>query len=128
MRFLLLILLLPLAAFAQYAEYDWDERDGWMPVERIFEMAGVEEGIHVADIGCHEGYLTVHLANAVGDGGMVYAVDVREDRLEALKGHLVDRDLLHVEVIQGDYDNPNLPEGKLDLVMIVDTYHEMKDD
>ena len=125
--FLSIICLLPFLGFAQYAENDWEERDRWMPLERIFEAAEIKQGSHVADIGCHEGYLSIHLANAVGEEGQVYAVDVRDDRLDLLKEHLKTRDLTNVSVILGDYDDPKLPEGKLDVVIIMDTYHEMTD-
>jgi len=112
---------------AQYSEYDWEERDTWMNVKDIFEHANVEAGSHVADIGCHEGYLSIHLAQRVGVEGKVYAVDVREDRLESLRENLKSRELSNVNVILGDYDNPKLPENTLDVVFIMDTYHEMED-
>ena len=31
----------------------------------------------------------------------------------------------NVEVILGDYDNPKLPKGRLDVVIVMDTYHEI---
>jgi len=113
--------------YSQYSQSDWEERDTWMPIEKIFELASISEGSHVADIGCHEGYLSIHLANKVGTNGQVYAVDVREDRLDLLTEHLKSRELNNVSVILGDYDNPKLPNESLDVVVIMDTYHEMKD-
>ncbi len=110
---------------AQYKEYDWTERDTWMNVARIFEFSGIRSGSKVADIGCHEGYLTIHLAKRVGETGRVYAVDVRQDRIQALEGHLKDRKLTNVETIVGDYDNPKLPKKTLDAVIVMDTYHEI---
>jgi ubiquinone/menaquinone biosynthesis C-methylase UbiE len=124
---LLFIMLMPMVAFSQYTENDWEERDTWMNVSDIFEIANIQYGSYVADIGCHEGYLSIHLAHKVGKGGRVYAVDVRNDRLDVLKDNLEDRALYNVEVILGDYDNPKLPENKLDVVVIMDTYHEMTD-
>jgi ubiquinone/menaquinone biosynthesis C-methylase UbiE len=124
---LLFIMLMPMVAFSQYTENDWEERDTWMNVSDIFEIANIQYGSYVADIGCHEGYLSIHLAHKVGKGGRVYAVDVRNDRLDVLKDNLEDRALYNVEVILGDYDNPKLPENTLDVVVIMDTYHEMTD-
>lgn len=112
---------------AQYATDEWAERDTWMDVSKIFDDAGIEEGSVVADIGCHEGYLSIHLANRVGKTGQVYAVDVRADRLNVLKDNLKDRNIKNVEVILGFYDNPRLPTKALDVVIIMDTYHEMDD-
>ena len=123
----LVICLLPLVGFSQYSQNDWTERDTWMPIETLFELADIKKGTHVADIGCHEGYLSIHLANNVATNGRVYAVDVRDDRLDRLREHLKSRDLNNVSVILGDYDNPKLPEATLDVVLIVDTYHEMTD-
>ena len=125
-RFLVLILL-PSLSFAQYAEYEWAERDTWMNPSNIFEKASITKGSYVADIGCHEGYLSIHLAKRVGKGGRVFAVDVREDRLNALRENLKTRALFNVNVVLGDYDNPKLPKETLDAVIIMDTYHEMED-
>jgi len=128
MKFLkqfILVFLLPFFGFAQYAEHDWEERDKWMDTAFIFEKAGVTQGTYVADIGCHEGYLSVRLANAVGARGRVFAVDVVAHRLETLKEALKTRDLQNVNVILGDYEDPKLPENELDVVIIMDTYHEM---
>ena len=130
MKFLkqfIIIFLLPLIGFAQYVEYEWEERDTWMDTAFIFEKAGVTQGSYVADIGCHEGYLSVRLANTVGEKGRVFAVDVLEYRLETLKEILKKHDLENVNVILGDYDNPKLPKNELDVVIIMDTYHEMTD-
>ncbi len=112
---------------AQYSSEDWEERDAWMNVAEIYEMAQIEEGMHVADVGCHEGYLTIHLSRKVAHGGKVYAVDVEDYRLDDLKEHLKERKLNNVEVILGDYDNPKLPTGRLDAVIVMDTYHEIEE-
>jgi len=112
---------------SQYSENDWVERDTWMNVKTIFAQAGIDDGSFVADIGCHEGYLSIHLAKVVGSEGRIFAVDVRLDRLETLKSNLKDRKLTNVNVIHGDYDDPKLPKNKLDVVIIMDTYHEMSD-
>ena len=124
---LFVLFLLPSLAIAQYAEYDWEERDTWMDPTEIFEKSNITKNSYVADIGCHEGYLSIHLAKKVGKGGRVFAVDVRQDRLDELKNNYEDRALYNIEPILGDYDNPKLPEGKLDVVVIMDTYHEMND-
>jgi ubiquinone/menaquinone biosynthesis C-methylase UbiE len=124
-KFRLLLLLIPFLGFSQYSEYDWEERDTWMNVNYIFQQAGIKKGSFVADIGCHEGYLSVHLAKKVGSEGQVFAVDVRADRLASLKEHIKDRDINNVNIVLGDFDNPKLPKNALDVVVIMDTYHEM---
>lgn len=110
---------------SQYTEQDWLERDDWMKTSVLLEMSGVQEGDKVADIGCHEGYLSIHLAKKVLGRGKVYAVDVRSDRLETLQSNAKKRKLTNIETVLGDYDNPKLPKNQLDVVFIMDTYHEM---
>ena len=115
MKFLkqsIIIFLLPFFGFAQYVEDDWEERDKWMDTGFIFEKAGITRGSYVADIGCHEGYLSVRLANTVGAKGRVYAVDVVAHRLETLKETLKTQDLQNVNVILGDYEDPKLPKNE----------------
>ncbi len=124
---LIIAFLVSPLAMCQYVESEWVDRDTWMDVSFIFDHAGIEHGSFVADIGCHEGYLSVHLAERVGNSGQVYAVDVREDRLDVLRDNLNDRKLQNVKVIHGDYDDPKLPRNTLDVVIIMDTYHEMDD-
>ncbi len=122
-----LVFLVINTSLAQYKENDWEERDTWMKVSEIFKIAEIESGSKVADIGCHEGYLSIHLANEVGSSGKVFAVDVRKDRLDTLDEHLKKRKLKNVKTILGNYDDPKLPKNLLDAVIILDTYHEMED-
>ncbi|WP_299436801.1 class I SAM-dependent methyltransferase [uncultured Aquimarina sp.] len=127
-KFLVLLVLIGFnSSYSQYKENDWEERDAWMKVSEIFKIAEINPGSIVADIGCHEGYLSIHIANKVGETGQVYAVDVRKDRLEKLDEHLKKRKLKNVKTILGDYDDPKLPDNSLDVVIILDTYHEMDD-
>lgn len=114
-----------LGLHSQYTEQDWLERDDWMKTAALLEMAGVKEGDKVADIGCHEGYLSIHLAKKVLRNGKVYAVDVRNDRLETLQGNAEKRNLTNITTVLGDYDDPKLPINTLNVVFIMDTYHEM---
>lgn len=119
------IFLLPAASSSQYVESDWEARDRWMHIHQILEWAGVKSGDMVADIGCHEGYLSIHLGRKVGDQGRVFAIDVREDHLVNLRRHAEERHLANITTILGEYDDPKLPEATLDIVFIIDAYHEM---
>ncbi len=110
-----------------YSESKWAERDKWQQPERIIGLLKIGKGSSVADIGSHQGYMTVKLAAAVGAVGKVYAVDVDQYQLDNLKENLASREITNVEVIKGDYDNPHLPENELDAVLILDTYHEIDD-
>nr|WP_299068080.1 class I SAM-dependent methyltransferase [uncultured Allomuricauda sp.] len=111
---------------AQYTEADWSERDQWMKTDYLLNLSGIKVGDKVADIGCHEGYLSMHLAKKVLKDGRVYAVDVRNDRLETLRSNANKRGHTSIITILGDYDDPKLPKSELDIVYIIDTYHEIE--
>jgi ubiquinone/menaquinone biosynthesis C-methylase UbiE len=107
-----------------YTESAWAERDKWQKAGEIIRKMKLDTSSVVADIGCHEGYMTFKLSKAAAK---VYAVDVDQWKLNAIKLHAEKRQASNIIPVKGDYDNPKLPEGTLDAVVILDTYHEMKD-
>lgn len=110
-----------------YSERAWTDRDRWQKADELIQNLNLKSGSQVADIGCHEGYMTVKLANKVGQSGKVFAVDVEQSKLDKLQAILTKREIKNVQPIKGDYDNPKLPLNSLDGVIILDTYHEMDD-
>ncbi|HMG90531.1 MAG TPA: methyltransferase domain-containing protein [Chryseolinea sp.] len=110
-----------------YRESAWAERDTWQRADEIIKLLKIKSGSNVADVGCHEGYMTVKLSREVNENGKVYAVDVDQSKLDLLKKHLSERKIENVNLIKGDYDNPKLPANSLDAAIILDTYHEMDD-
>ena len=77
----------------------------------------------VADIGAGTGYFTFRLAEQVPQGS-VLAVDIQPEMLDLLNAGEAERGLTNVEPILGDIDDPKLPAGEVDLVLLVDAYHE----
>jgi ubiquinone/menaquinone biosynthesis C-methylase UbiE len=110
-----------------YRESAWAERDTWQRADDIIKLLKIKPGSHVADVGCHEGYMTIKLSREVNGKGIVYAVDVEQGKLDLLKKHLAERKIENVNLIKGEYDDPKLPANSLDAVIILDTYHEMDD-
>lgn len=88
-------------------------------------MLGLSRGSRVADIGCHEGYMTFKLAERVGNKGVVYAVDLEEQKLDLVKKRAEENSLTQIRTIKGDYGDPQLPTDSLDAAIILDAYHEM---
>lgn len=110
-----------------YTENAWEARDQWQRPNDIIGLLHLSKGSKVADIGSHEGYMTVKLSQAVGATGRVYSVDVLQNRLDKLNDHLKTRDIRNVTTIKGDYENPHLEANLLNGALIIDTYHEMDD-
>jgi|GEM_PF-2070872 len=104
-----------------------EKRERWQKLPAIFEALGLKEGHWVADVGSGEGFFTVRLARAVGATGRVFAVDIDERSVRELRQRVKEESLETVEVILGDTDNPKLPAGALDSVLIMNAYHEMKE-
>ena len=94
-------------------------------MDELVRSLKLSTGSQVADVGCHEGYMTVKLSNIVGVSGKVYAVDVEQQKLDRLKKILETRGINNVIPTKGEFDNPLLPKNLLDGVLILDTYHEM---
>jgi SAM-dependent methyltransferase len=106
---------------------DWLERSE-REIEELPETAldkiGIRKGMTVADVGAGVGYFTVRLARRVGPSGKVYAVDVQPEMLSILKQRAAKADLHNIVPVLGSESDPKLPPASLDLILLVDVYHE----
>jgi SAM-dependent methyltransferase len=100
------------------------ERDQWQRSQDIIGGLDLREGSVVADLGCGAGYFTLKLSSAVGVRGRVLAVDIRRLSLAFLWMRTVLKGERNVSIIQGEPGDPLLP-GKVDAVLLVNTYHEL---
>lgn len=100
------------------------EREMEEAPDAALDAIGIPRNATVADIGAGVGYFTWRLAARVGPGGKVYASDIQPAMLEKLKKNLAVRRLNNVEMVLGAEDDPKLPAGSMDLVLLVDVYHE----
>jgi len=85
----------------------------------------IAKGSSVADIGAGSGYITVRLAARVGAAGHVFANDVQPQMLNILARRLNNANITNVTLIEGTLDDPKLPPASVDLVLMVDVYHEL---
>ncbi len=93
------------------------------PPEQVMDAIGVEAGMAVAEIGAGRGRYVVQLAVRVGRDGKVYAEDINASSLNHLEKRCERWGLKHVETILGDVTDPKLPDGELDLIFIISSYH-----
>jgi SAM-dependent methyltransferase len=118
-----------IAPVMSVAHADWltrPDRDAEEQPDRVVRELRIQPGSTVADLGAGVGYFTWRLAGAVGDAGKVIAVDIQPGMLERLKQNLAERDIHNVEMVLGSEDDPHLPPGQVDLVLLVDVYHELQ--
>jgi predicted methyltransferase len=127
--FLALILTATPAVQRARAQDPWEakNRDAWQRPEEVMNALGLKPGSAVADVGCGKGYFTFHLADRVGPQGKVYAVDVKKDLIADLRREAEMKKLSQIEAVVGAADDPHLPSGTLDAILVVDAYHEMHD-
>ena len=103
------------------------ERDAWQKPDQVVAALGLGKGQTACDIGSGPGYFTLRLARAVGPAGFVYAVDVEARMLQALRERLEKVRLRNVAPVLAMAEDPLLPPGVCDLVLVVDTYHHFPD-
>ncbi|HVC18950.1 MAG TPA: methyltransferase domain-containing protein [Vicinamibacterales bacterium] len=102
------------------------DRDLWQKPEFIMDELGIADGSVVADIGAGGGWFTMYLARRVGPNGLVYAEDIQRQMIEVIDRRVTQEGLHNVQTILGTPDDPRLPDGALDAVLIVDAYHEIE--
>jgi SAM-dependent methyltransferase len=100
------------------------EREEEEAPDVALDVLKIPKGASVADIGAGSGYLTVRLAARVGPTGRVFANDVQPQMLNMLARRLSDRTIANVTLVEGTFDDPKLPPASVDLVLMVDVYHE----
>jgi SAM-dependent methyltransferase len=103
---------------------DREERDIEEEPDRALNAIGIAKGSTVADVGAGSGYMTVKMAERVGPSGRVYATDIQPQMLAMLRERLEKERIPNVTLVQGALDDPRLPPSSLDLILMVDVYHE----
>jgi ubiquinone/menaquinone biosynthesis C-methylase UbiE len=84
----------------------------------------VKPGDVVCDLGCGNGFYTLKLAKLVGDKGKVVAVDIQREMLELLKDRAAEEKISNIEPVLGTTVDPKVPANSIDLMLLVDVYHE----
>ncbi len=92
--------------------------------KRLVAALGLKRGQTACDLGCGNGFYTLPLARLVGPKGKVYAVDIQPEMLQMLKERMKKAGVANVVPVLGSVVDPRLPEGQIDLVLLVDVYHE----
>jgi protein-L-isoaspartate O-methyltransferase len=118
-----------LARTARANGYIWmlerDEREEFQKPEMVMDAFEIKPGERIADVGAGSGYFTIPIARMVGSEGKVWAIDAWQDMLDHLERRLAIEQLDNVELVKVDRDDPQLPAGGVDMILMVDVYHYM---
>ena len=109
---------------------DWlerSERELEEEPDKALDALGSLTGLTVADLGAGSGYFTARLAARTGPEGRVFATDLQPEMLKMLAARLGRENVKHVTLVQGAIDDPKLPPASIDLVLMVDVYHEFSE-
>ena len=105
----------------------WLERPERVKEERtdkLLKLLPLKPGMTVVDMGAGSGYHSFPIAKKVGAKGKVLAVDIQKEMLDIIKRRSKALEVTNVEAVQGTIDDPKLKPESVDLILMVDVYHE----
>jgi len=95
--------------------------------EKVLKQLKLREDMIAADFGCGSGGWVLPLARKL-DGGKVYAIDILEEPLSALRAKAKIAKIENVETIKLDVEKgTSLLEGSCDLVLMTNLLFEVED-
>ena len=106
---------------------DWlelPEREAEEKPELLMKALKLKPGEGVADIGAGTGYYSRRLAKSVGPKGVVYAVEIQQEMLDILTNKMEAIGIHNVKPVLGTITDPKLASNSVDLILMVDVYHE----
>lgn len=116
------------APVMSYQGADWlmrAEREETELPEKTLDSLEIREGSTVVDLGAGAGYFSLRLAERVGPSGRVLATDVQPEMLKLLRGNMARKGIKNVTTLLATESDPRLPDGAVDLALLVDVYHEL---
>lgn len=105
----------------------WLVRDTREEEERpseVLKQLGLKPGMVVCDLGCGNGFYSLSMAKMVAPDGKVLAVDIQQEMLHLLKLRADSEGVANIEPVLGTIVDPKLPDESVDLLLLVDVYHE----
>lgn len=110
-----------------YQGMSWLERDQREKEENtstLLENMNITKTDDIADIGAGSGYHVFKMAE-IAQAGTIYAVDIQDEMLAAMREKKLVRKITNVALVKGSEKSVNLAPNSVDKVLIVDVYHEM---
>ncbi len=107
------------------SRFEYPDRDKKLQIDRVMDLLGITSGKNVADIGAGSGWFTVRAARRVGPTGAVIAEDINPLAIEYIGKRVLKENLSNVRTVLGAPDDPRLPAGSVDAVLLLKVYHEI---
>jgi precorrin-6B methylase 2 len=104
---------------------DRPEREKEEQTTKMIEALKLQPGEVIADVGAGSGTITFRLCEKVGPKGKVYAVDIQKEMIAILRERSKAKKITNIEIVQNTETDPKLPAESIDLILMVDVYHEL---
>lgn len=102
------------------------ERDFEENTTMLIKNLQLQPNMSIADIGAGSGYHSRLISKQIGNG-KVFAVDVEPIMLSYLKQRIAQENLTNIIPVLGTTTSVSLPSESIDLMLLVDVYHEFSD-
>jgi len=103
---------------------DRPERETEEKPAKLIESLELKGDEVVCDLGAGSGYYTFRIAPKLPKG-KVLAVEIQDEMIKELEKNAAAKKITNVEILKGTEKDPKLPEGGVDLLIMVDVYHEL---
>ena len=100
------------------------EREEEENPKKLLELLNLKDGDVVADIGAGSGYYAFRMSKLVGAKGKILAVDIQKEMLDIIRNRAKKDGITNVEPVQGEEADPKLKDESVDVILLVDVYHE----
>lgn len=105
--------------------FEYPDREKKLQIDRVMDLLGITQGKNVVDLGAGSGWFTVRAARRVGPTGVVIAEDINPLAIEAIGKRTQKENLSNVRTVLGSPDDPRVPSGSADAVLMLKMYHEI---
>jgi ubiquinone/menaquinone biosynthesis C-methylase UbiE len=103
-----------------------EERDRVAPIEHECDKFAIKKSDIVIDYGCGSGGYTKKISELVGDSGKVYAVDLYEQAIEAVKKKIDKYQLKNVDTVLVE-NIQTIDDNIADIIIAIDMFHMVQD-
>lgn len=94
-------------------------------VELVFNELSLQEGTVFLDAACGAGEYALAASRYIGERGVVYAVDLWEEGIEALRKAIKERRIGNIKAFSGDLGQRlPIPAGEVDICLMATVVHD----
>lgn len=117
-----------IAEVMSYMGADWlirPEREEEEQPDKMLDALKIQPGDTVADVGAGVGYTSARISKRVGPKGVVLATDIQPQMVKMMRENMKALKISNVKPILCTADDTKLPDAGVDLILMVDVYHEV---